>query len=214
MSQIFRDDSEKYHEYGWHQQKRLIRLMGEIDEAAAQQFIANMTLLDEGPGGKKQEPIIIDIYSIGGDAIAGWAIYDRIRQSPSFVTGRVWGEASSAASFILQACDERHIDEHAALMLHEGSHDAGEDHNRNAEAAAAQIPIYRKFMIKIFARAMCRSEQFIESFLIIDKYIYAEEALRKGLVDKILENSEPEWYTDEYREEIRRRVKRDRNKKK
>lgn len=198
MSQVFRDDSQKYHDNSFHLQKRLVWIRGEINEDTATEFIANMNLLDEGPGGKKKEAITIDIYTTGGCSISAWAIYDRIRQSACFITGRVWGEASSAGAYILQACDERLISEHGALMLHEGEDGLTTNHKRNVESYAKQIPVYRGFQIEAFSRALCKSKRSVETLLQFDKYYYADEALEEGLVDRILENSEPEWYTDAY----------------
>lgn len=206
MSQTFRDDADRYHEFGCHIQKRLITLFGEVHEGdeefgtqrTAQRFITAMNLLDEGPGGKKGEDIVVDICTPGGSVIDMWAIYDRICQSKCSVTGRVWGEASSAGSVILQACDKRLMSQHAYLMLHEGSWSIDTYHNRNAEAAADQIKRERKMMVDVFARAMCRDAKYVEDLLIIDKYFYANEVVKLGLADKVLENSSPEWHTGEH----------------
>jgi len=204
MSQTFRDDADRYHEFGCHIQKRLITLFGEVTDGegythgTAQKFISAMNLLDEGPGGKKGEDIYLDICTPGGYVVDMWAIFDRICQSKCSVIGRVWGEASSAGSVILQACDKRYISQHAYLMLHEGSWGMDHGHNRNAEAAAEQIKRERKMMVDVFARAMQRDAKYVEDLLIIDKYFYANEVVKLGLADKVLENSVPEWHTGDY----------------
>jgi ATP-dependent Clp protease protease subunit len=193
VSGNFRNDSEKYHDYNIHVGKRLIFIDNEIDEFVASEFIKNMNLLDASPSQKEQE-ITLDINTPGGNDQAGWAIYDRIRQSPCYVTGRVFADCSSMGTIILQACDERIIAENVCLLFHEGTDAVPEKHSRDAESYLKQIPVWRKRMYDLYKQCTGLRRSQLESLVKMDKYVYAKQALELGFVDKILENEPPEWY--------------------
>ena len=67
------------------------------------------------------EDITFRINSIGGDAFAGVAIYNRIREMNAQTTTIVDGIAASAASIVFLAGDRRLMGEGSQIMIHEAS---------------------------------------------------------------------------------------------
>ena len=158
-------------------------------------FIKNLNILDT----VSDEPIIVDINSPGGDVENGWAIYDRIRQSHSRVIAKVWGDCSSMATIVLQACDEREASSNSLFLFHEGTVEKGEDHVRNFEAYAKILPLDRNRMYEIYHQATGFTRNRLEKLFTLDKFITAQTALEMGFIDKINENDHPEWYKDRIR---------------
>lgn len=61
----------------------------------------------------------LEIISEGGDAYAGLAYFDRIRNSKVEIRGVATGLVASAASIIFIACHKRFMTKNAWLMVHE-----------------------------------------------------------------------------------------------
>ena len=74
------------------------------------------------------------INSDGGDAYHGFAIYDAIKLCSVHVKGIVIGMACSAASYILQACDERVMTPHSVFMIHYGTSGYNDNHPKIVRA--------------------------------------------------------------------------------
>ncbi len=93
-----------------------IQVIGQITTEAYGAFSEAMLT----PEAKKQ-PVLIELNSPGGDAIAALAFAARIRRSPSQVTIVVYGEACSAAVIILAYGHRRLMTKEAWVMVHEDS---------------------------------------------------------------------------------------------
>jgi len=72
-----------------------------VEYRMAAQFYKNIRLLDS----ISNLPIIIHMFSEGGEWDAGMAIYDAIALSKSYITIIAYGQASSMSSIILQAAN-------------------------------------------------------------------------------------------------------------
>ncbi len=194
-SALLRDDTERYHEHNIHIKNRTIYFYGEVDEFTANEFIKNINILDA----VSDEPIIVDINSAGGEVDNGWAIYDRIRQSKSRIIAKVWGDCSSMATIILQACDEREASENSLFLFHEGTAEKDVDHVRNFESYVKLLPLDRDRTYKVYHEATGLTRNRLEKLFTFDKFITAQTALDMGFIDKINENDHPEWYKDRIR---------------
>lgn len=121
------DVVELFHEHGLHVASRTIVLdtsyNGEegvedgVNHYMATKFLKNLHLL-ECLG---QEPITIVLNTVGGSVCDGMAVYDGIKASSCNITIKVYGQASSMGSIILQAADHRVLSPHALVMYHIGS---------------------------------------------------------------------------------------------
>jgi ATP-dependent protease ClpP protease subunit len=70
--------------------------------------------------GLRGQALDIHINCEGGEIFDGLAIYEALCRHPAAVTAYVDGVAASAASFILQAADERVMAPRSRLMIHDG----------------------------------------------------------------------------------------------
>jgi ATP-dependent protease ClpP protease subunit len=180
-----KDDIELLHEYGIYTPTKTLMITGEVCEVMYENVIANLHILDSTTGA-----ITIKLNSEGGDVVAGRAIYDAIRNCKNEVRCIVYGQASSAASFILQAADIRVISDNAYLMLHVGEEGHPENHPRNIEKwhkfnrdlEAWMEDVYLK-KIKEKKKRFTRNQ--LKSMLQWDKILKPKEALELGLVDAI-----------------------------
>lgn len=169
-----------------------------VEYRMAAQFYKNIRILDT----VNQEPIIIHMFSVGGEWDAGMAIYDAISVCRSYVTIIVYGQASSMSSIILQAADTRIMTQNSHFMLHYGSVDCGGDH-LSAHNYAKVDKKNTETMIDIYADGCVKSKYFKEHYTDItedkvrnylkrklkdgDWYLDANEAVYYGFADAVLE---------------------------
>lgn len=77
----------------------------------------------------RDNDVIVNINSPGGDVFEGLAIYNLLREHKGKVTVRILGIAASAASFIAMAADELQIARAGFLMIHNSWTVAAGDRN-------------------------------------------------------------------------------------
>lgn len=167
-----------------------------VDFRQAQTFLRNMDLLEQ----KSNDPIVIQMYSTGGDWYAGMAIYDRIITSACKVTMIAHGQASSMSGIILQAADHRIMMPNAHFLAHYGS-EGFEGDFLNCRNYMKQAEKICKDMISIYAKRVINGPLFKELGTTIeivkshledkmkngDWYLTPEEAKQWGFIDEIFE---------------------------
>lgn len=138
------------------------------------------------------EPVTINISSPGGSVTDGLALYDtimRLRRQGHPVTTRGMGLVASMAGVILQAGDERIMDERAKLLIHEGSQTFGKGSTLTAgEMEDAQFfsKLLREDILNIYAgRSNLSKAQIKNRWSRRDWILTAEEALKYGFVDRV-----------------------------
>lgn len=144
---------------------------------------------------KESGKITLLISSPGGDAFAGLAIYDMLKNSGLKVRTEIIGICASAASTIALAGDERAMGEHAMLMLHP----AWVNIAGNASALREQAQVLESItarMVEIAASA-CSPEALpqIGSMTERELWLSADEAMRAGLATEI---TKPAAYAASY----------------
>jgi ATP-dependent Clp protease protease subunit len=173
---------------GFDPKLRTIELYGEIDDLLAKQFMQNMDRLEDL---SKTEPITIKINSVGGYVNDGFAIYDRITMSPCHVTVEGYGNVMSMATIIMQAADERLLAPNTCYMIHYGSafiHGNTMDtikwskYNENVDNPRAE----RIYLAKIHKKQPKFKLKDLQSMLISDTIMTADEAVELGLADRII----------------------------
>lgn len=168
-----------------------------VDFRMATNFIKNINFLDT----ISDKPILIHMFSPGGEWSAGMAMFDAITSCRSFVTILAYGQAESMSSIILQAADFRVMSPYSYFMSHYGS--TGFDgHYLNAQAAAKIEKHFCDQMIDIYAGGLIKSKFFKENYTdgTIEKarnfylrklkngdwYMTPEEAVYYGMCDAVL----------------------------
>ena len=163
---------------------RIIFLGGPINDEVANLVIAQLLFLQsEDP--KKE--ISLYINSPGGVVTAGLAIIDTMRHIQPAVSTVCVGMAASMAAVMLAAGEKgkRFILPNAEVMIHQPSGGA-EGMAADIEITAKQILKLRERLNKILATSTGQTIKKIETDVDRDFFMTAEEALKYGIVDKVL----------------------------
>lgn len=124
-------------------------------------------------GGK---PIHARIFSYGGDAMQGLAIYQLLSAYTGGVTTEVLGIAASAGSVIAMAGSKRIVPKNAALMVHNAWGITMGDADAHRKAAVELEGVTYAYA-QTYANATGRLIEEIQPFLTDEKWLYGEEAV-------------------------------------
>jgi len=133
------------------------------------------------------EPITLILNSSGGTVNDGYAIYDVIRSMRSKVTVEIVGVANSAATLVLLAADKKLCHENVEIMVHDGTSYA-QGTMRDVEKQIDFLKKERTGYYDILSKHTKKPKKFWESICGNDSYFGAKEALKLGLVDKIIKH--------------------------
>lgn len=178
------DFEELWFSWGVHVPTRSLYLepgdSGEVDQDTSSKLIKGLKILEKDCS----EYISLYINSPGGSVVDGLAIYDIIKQSKCQINGYVYGECSSIASIVLQACDYRISSGNATFLLHEGSTTLSGntiDVIRQAEAEKQACQL----CYDIYAERSNETKAFYRRKLANDWILNAKQMLNLGLIDEI-----------------------------
>jgi len=164
---------------------RTILLSGEINKDLAEKTIRQLLLMEDMGG----EPIRIFIDSPGGDADAGYAVFDMIR----FVKPPVWtigmGLVASAAAIIqLASPKERRIGlPNSHYLIHQplsGIRGVATD----IEIHARELDKLRAKINKLISEETGNVPEQVEKDTDRDYWMTAAEAVKYGLISRIVTN--------------------------
>lgn len=162
---------------------RIIFLSGEINDDVANIVISELLYLDS----LNNNDISLYINSPGGSVIAGLAIYDTINFIKSDVSTIVVGMAASMASFLLAAGTKgkRCALPNSEIMIHEVL-GGMEGQATVIKIQADRILKLRDKMNTLLAKMTNKSVAKINKDTERDNFMSASEALKYGIIDKIL----------------------------
>lgn len=163
---------------------RIIFLGDAIDAAVANTVIAQMLFLEKAD---PKKPITLYVNSPGGHVTAGLAIYDTMQYiKPDVITVCV-GLAASMGSVILAggAKGKRYALKHSEVMIHQPLGGA-EGQATEIRIAAEHILRTGEVLYKILADHTGQDIETIRRDCDRDNFMTAEQALKYGLIDKIL----------------------------
>ena len=164
---------------------RIIFLSGEIYDEMANLIVAQMLFLEaEDP----EKDIMLYINSPGGSVTAGMAIYDTMQYIKCEVSTLCIGMAASMGAFLLAAGakGKRACLPNAEVMIHQPSGGA-KGQATDIAIVAEQIIKTKERMNQILAERTGQSIETIARDVERDHYMWADEALAYGIVDKIVE---------------------------
>ena len=167
---------------------RIIMLQGEINDHVASIIVAQMLFLEaENP----DKDIYLYINSPGGVVTSGFAIYDTMNYIKPDVVTICMGQAASMGAFLLSsgAKNKRFALPHARIMIHQPLGGA-QGQASDIEIHAKEILRMKKELNKILAKNTGQSIRKIEKDTERDFFMSAEEALKYGLIDKVLTKRE------------------------
>lgn len=166
--------------------ERIIFLGSAINDSVANNVIAQMLFLEnENP----KKDITLYIHSPGGHVTAGLAIYDTMQYLQSDVSTVCIGMAASMGAVLLAggAKGKRFILPNAEVMIHQplgGIEGQASDIRIHAE----HINKTKDRLNKILAKHTGQKIEIIEKDTDRDNFLSAEDAVKYGLVDKIVKN--------------------------
>ena len=166
--------------------ERIIFLTGPIDDNIASLVCAQLLFLEsENP--KKE--ISFYINSPGGIIWSGLAIYDTMQYISSKIMTICIGQAASAGSLLLTAGEQsmRFSLPNSRIMVHQPS-GGYQGQVTDIEIQTNEIIKTKKRLSQIYAKHTGKDLKEIETIMERDKYFSPEDAIKFGLIDKIVEN--------------------------
>jgi ATP-dependent Clp protease protease subunit len=169
-------------------ENRIVFMVGEISYPMATEVIMKLLHLDNNKPGRE---ISLYINSPGGSVDDTMAIYDTMCFIGSPIATFCIGRAQSGAAVILAAGTKgkRHALPHAKVMLHQpwgGITGQAADIKIQVE----EIGRAKKMLNEIIAKHTGMSVEKIAEETERDKYMTADEALKYGLIDDVLRETE------------------------
>lgn len=165
--------------------ERIIFLGTQIDDGIANTVIAQLIFLESED---KDKDIKLYINSPGGSVSSGLAIYDTMQFIKPDVSTICIGMAASMGAVLLAggAKGKRMALPNADVMIHQVL--------GGAEGQASDVKIRAEYMLKqksrlnkLLAKHTGKSEKKIEDDTDRDNFMTAQEAVKYGLIDKIIE---------------------------
>jgi len=166
--------------------ERIIFLTGVIDDNIASLVCAQLLFLEsENP--KKE--ISFYINSPGGIVWSGLAIYDTMQYISSKIMTICIGQAASAGSLLLTAGEKgmRFSLPNSRIMVHQPS-GGYQGQVTDIEIQTNEIIKTKKRMNEIYSKHTGKKINEISEIMERDKYFSPDEAIKFGLIDKIVEN--------------------------
>ena len=166
--------------------ERIIFLTGPIDDNIASLICAQILFLEsENP--KKE--ISFYINSPGGIVWSGLAIYDTMQYVSSKIMTICIGQAASAGSLLLTAGakDMRFSLPNSRIMVHQPS-GGYQGQVTDIEIQTNEIKKTKQRLNEIYSKHTGKKLDEIISIMERDTYFSPQEAIKFGLIDKIVEN--------------------------
>ena len=178
------DDGERsYDLYSILLKNRIIFISGEIDDTLSNLVVAQLLYLDS----LSHEDISLYINSPGGSVTSGLAIYDTMNFIKSDVSTICYGICASMAAVLLSSGKKgkRYILPNADVMIHQVL-GRSEGQASDVKIATDRILNLKNRLNTILSKNTNKHIKTIEKDTDRDNYLNAEEALKYGLVDKII----------------------------
>jgi ATP-dependent Clp protease protease subunit len=165
--------------------ERVVFLVGEVNDHSANLIVAQMLFLEsENP----DKDIHFYINSPGGSVTAGMAIYDTMQFIKPNVSTLCIGQAASMGAFLLTAGEKgkRFCLPNSRVMIHQplgGFRGQASD----IEIHAREILYLKQKLNQMLAFHTGQTVEAIERDTDRDNFLSAEDAVKYGLVDQVLE---------------------------
>ena len=168
--------------------ERVIFLVGPIDDQVANLVIAQLLFLESE---NTDKDISLYINSPGGSVSAGLAVYDTMKFIKPHVSTLCIGMAASMGAFLLTAGEDkkRFALPNSRIMIHQPMGGVSGQAS-DIEIHAKEILSLRERLNKILSSRTGQSLKTIAKDTDRDNFMSASEALKYGIIDKVLETRE------------------------
>ena len=165
--------------------ERIIFLTGGIDDTVASLICAQLLFL-EADNPKKD--IFLYINSPGGVVTSGMSIYDTMQYIRPDVATVCLGQAASMGSLLLAGGtkEKRFALPHSRIMVHQPSGGA-QGQATDIEIQAKEILRIRKILNQIYVKHTGQKLAAVEKALERDTFMSADEAIKFGLIDQVVD---------------------------
>ncbi len=166
--------------------ERIIFLGSGVNDDVANVIIAQLLFLEaEDPG----KDVTFYINSPGGSVTAGMAIYDTMQYIKCEIATLCMGQAASMGALLLAAgaAGKRFSLPNARIMIHQPM-GGFQGQATDIDIHAREILRMRKDLNKILADHTGKTIKKVQNDTDRDNFMNAEEALKYGLIDKVLSN--------------------------
>ena len=170
--------------------RRKVFLSGGIDSESVDLVVKQLLFLESMDD---REPIQLIINSPGGEVLAGLYLYDQLKGMKVPIDIYCAEMAASMAAILLAAGRKghRYILKHSKVMIHEpliSLSSGGISGSASSIAKSAEsIMQTKRDLVAILSQDTGRSEKEIEKAVSYDNFMTAEEAVKFGICDKIVD---------------------------
>ena len=164
--------------------ERIIFVTGEVEDNMASLIVAQLLFLEsENP----EKDIYMYINSPGGVVSSGLSIYDTMQYISCKVSTMCLGQACSMGSLLLTAGEPgmRYALPNSRIMIHQPS-GGFRGQATDIEIHAKEILNLKKRLNNMYVKHTGKTLSVIEKAMERDNFMSAEEALKFGLIDKII----------------------------
>ncbi|MBN2767921.1 MAG: ATP-dependent Clp endopeptidase proteolytic subunit ClpP [Campylobacterales bacterium] len=166
---------------------RIVMLSGEVNDQVASSIVAQLLFLEAQDPDKD---IYFYINSPGGVVTSGFSMYDTMNYIKPDIATICIGQAASMGAFLLAAGTKgkRYALPHSRIMIHQPSGGA-QGQSTDIQIQAKEIQRLKDSLNKIMAKKTGKTLKQIEKDTDRDNFMSAEEAVKYGLIDKVLTQS-------------------------
>ena len=164
---------------------RTIVISDSVDSKLADKIVRQLLIMEQMD---PKAEIKIMINSPGGEIYSGFAIYDMAKFITCPITTIVMGLAASMGSVLSLVGDDgrRFALPNARILIHQPLLMGAEGAATDLEIQSRQIIKTRKMLADLYAKKTGKTSAQILKDLDRDNWMTAEEALKYGLIDKII----------------------------
>ena len=165
---------------------RIVMLNEEVNSVTAGLVVAQLLFLE---GQDPEKDISLYINSPGGSITDGMAIFDTMNYIKCDVSTICMGMAASMGSFLLAAGakGKRYALPNSEIMIHQPLGGTGRAQASDIEIHAKHIIKIKEKMNRLYSEMTGQPIEVIEKDTDRDNFMTAEEALKYGLIDKVID---------------------------
>ena len=164
---------------------RIVMLSGEVNDQVATSIVAQFLFLEaEDP----EKDIYFYINSPGGVITAGMSIFDTMNFIKPDVSTICIGQAASMGAFLLSAGTKgkRYSLPNSRIMIHQPSGGA-QGQSTDIQIQAKEIQRMKDDLNKILSKNTGKTIKTIEKDTERDNFMSADESVKYGMIDKVIE---------------------------
>lgn len=137
----------------------------------------------------KVDDLKVVINSVGGDVFIAFSIFSQLRKFAANIIIEIEGLAASAAAFISQAGDKRIMSKNALFMIHKAS-GCGCGNEEDIEKLRNTLGKIDGILESTFVDASTSTVESIREFMKAEEFMTANQALDRGFIDEIGDESD------------------------